>query len=85
MGYQIVYHLQEVRQTKLKKQMPIWGKAVLLAVCMVAVHFLFALLQTAAGGQWQETIAASEHMAEVLQQGMSLTEAVQVFCAELLS
>lgn len=83
MAYQIEYHLQEIRQ--IKRKMPVWGKALLLTLCLLAGHIVFVLLQTFVGGQWQETVAASEQLVDALKQGTSLQDAVQVFYAELIS
>ncbi len=84
MGYQIEYHLQEIRHIKPKRRLPFWGRLALIALTVTAGHFLLALLQTAAGGQWRETVAALEQMAEDLKTGASFREAAQVFCRELM-
>ncbi len=85
MGYQIEYHLQVIKRKKIRKQLPVWGKAILLSLAMLMGHFAFILLQTAVGGQWQQTVEASEQMADALRNGESLPEAVQVFYMELIS
>ncbi len=84
MGYQIAYNLMELRKTKLKKPVPFWGKVVLLVICFLVCHYFFVMLQTVAGGQWDETIAASEQMVVALKGGATLREAAVVFCAELI-
>ncbi len=84
MGYQITYHLQEIKKTKLKKAFPLWGKIALLTLFMITGHFLLVVLQTVLGGQWQQTLSASEQMAEALQNGANIRDALQVFCTELM-
>lgn len=86
MGYQIEYHLQKIQYTKCKdkKRLPVLATACLLALSMIAAHYCAVTLQTVISGQWGDTIAASDQMVNALQNGSSIREAVQVFCAELI-
>ena len=86
MGYQIEYDMQSIKYKKTNQKRDCIHRGVLVLLIVlgcVGIHFGSAVLESCLIGNGRELSQAVDAVTQQIQEGASLSEAVQVFCMEL--
>ena len=86
MAYRLEYEMQDIIVLHTKnsgKFHKIFVLSVLLTVAVIAAHICGMTLQAVLAQGIQMLFGAAESLAESIQRGGSIREAVEVFCAEI--